>query len=502
MEHQEVDSDKHTNRDSKNDRELHILVLLICILSILRNIISFFVSIINLIAPESFKFNGVEIIITNHSLSLLKLVSSIALIVIFSGILAKKKWGVLGFFFIQILVLILGLFLGYVKYSLFNFLIWCALFSLILMIKKNGKNAWQTIFNKQIIQKNEIELKQENCVQTMAENIVSNEENCDFLDNQENTDDQRDTFVNDSFINQEHFLSENEPSIRSEQKRVIDDEEINKQADKYVPLKTPRIGQKFLICLMCVIVGTLAGIAILTCIHNNMPEKKFEKANILFSEGKMDDAIAIYTELADKENYTKAQTRLGVLYLDNDSVPLDSMKGMLYLEKAYVNDTVALEYLMYINQPRHECKGVILSNPEKFEYYSKYAIRNKKCLATAYFCIGNINGSKGEYDLAYYNWEMSAKFGMSEAFSNLGWLFYWGKGCKIDYEKARFYFEKAIERNEDDEFSLFHLGLIYKNGNGVPVDIIKAKKFLKRSAELGREDAQKVYAEMELNNYE
>lgn len=264
-----------------------------------------------------------------------------------------------------------------------------------------------------------------------------------------------------------------------------------------ITVKNKRSGKSVSIGIVMVVL-LLTGVAIGFFVHNNTPEKKYEKADKLFSEGKINEAIALYTELADKDNFTQAQTRLAQLYLDNDSVPLDSKKGISYLEKAYATDTVALRALMCVYQSDVKCKGTSLSNIEKLEYYAKYAIKNNKCLGVAYFLIGNVNADKEDYSLAYYYWDKAAKYGESAAFVNLGCLFYYGNGCKQDDYKARCYFEKAIEKDQDDDYSLFYLGEIYKNGYGVPIDINKAKDFYKRSAELGNEDAQKAYADMEL----
>lgn len=266
-----------------------------------------------------------------------------------------------------------------------------------------------------------------------------------------------------------------------------------------ITVKNKRSGKSVSIGIVMVVL-LLTGVAIGFYVHNNTPEKKYEKADKLFSEGQINEAIDIYTELADKQDYTKAQTRLAELYLHNDSVPLDAKKGIANLEKAYATDTVALKALMSIYQSDVKCKGTSLSNIEKLEYYAKYAIKNNKCLGYAYFHIGGVNADKKNYSLAYYYWKKAAKYGESAAaaLANLGWLFYNGNGCEQDDYKARCYFEKAIEKDKDDDYSLFYLGEIYKNGYGVPIDINKAKDFYKRSAELGNEDAQKAYADMEL----
>lgn len=491
------------NKDNVNTarrKEIHSFISAVCALGIMRHVISIFTSIAKLVGPESFTYNGMEIPLANYTLVWLQLLCSIALIVAFGGVLSKKKWGVLGFFFIQFVGLVIGLTSGDTIESLILCAVWCGAFSLILLLRKNGESAWKTIFKK--VEDNDSHPNK------AQEKTSSQTENTDRLILNGNTDTSNEGIEKNK---EESFVCdindvENKKEILTTGSLMDDIQETGLKSSRLSveptekDAATQKCKEKFvLIGVICWIVVLLTSVFIGIYFHNNTPEKKYAKADKLFSEGSIDEAIAIYTELADKENYTNAQTRLGMLYLVNDSIPLDTKKGFSYLEKAVLWDTTALSDLITIYSPQHLCKGTDLSDIEKYKHYAELAVKQGKCLGLGYFALGNYYADKkGDYSLAYYYWNKAAEHGNYKAFANIGWLFYYGNGCAEDNDKARYYFEKAIEHNKDDSFSLYYLGEIYRNGYGVPIDLDKAKDFYKRSAELGNDYAQKEYANFEI----
>ena len=61
----------------------------------------------------------------------------------------------------------------------------------------------------------------------------------------------------------------------------------------------------------------------------------------------------------------------------------------------------------------------------------------------------------------------------------LGLKYYKGIGVKIDYQKAKEFFEKSIN---DGYASAYHyLGMIYYNGNGVQTNHVKAKECFEKA---------------------
>lgn len=74
---------------------------------------------------------------------------------------------------------------------------------------------------------------------------------------------------------------------------------------------------------------------------------------------------------------------------------------------------------------------------------------------------------------------------------NLGWACKIGRGCKIDYDMAKKFFESA-EMAE----SYFYLGDMYEHGLGVQIDIDEAEKCYKKGAQKGCKEAEKRLKEL------
>ena len=66
--------------------------------------------------------------------------------------------------------------------------------------------------------------------------------------------------------------------------------------------------------------------------------------------------------------------------------------------------------------------------------------------------------------------------------------------------KARSYWQKALKINNEDDYALYYLGILYKYGYGVDIALGKAYKFLTKSADLGNDDAKKEVADLEMHH--
>lgn len=139
------------------------------------------------------------------------------------------------------------------------------------------------------------------------------------------------------------------------------------------------------------------------------------------------------------------------------------------------------------------------ASKEKIEYYAKMAIRQHRLLRQSFFLLGNLEIEKGNFEIAYYYWEKSSQYNYYLAYDNLGWMYFNGKGVEENDRKAKFYFEKALSINSDDDFALYNLALMYENGYGVAKDMQKALKLLKKSAELGNNDAKSEVARIQMD---
>lgn len=73
------------------------------------------------------------------------------------------------------------------------------------------------------------------------------------------------------------------------------------------------------------------------------------------------------------------------------------------------------------------------------------------------------------------------------AINNLAWLYKEGRGCEVNYCKAKELFERAAEM--DCTASYFHLGTMYEEGLGTDINLSLAKKMYIIAAEKGHKKA-------------
>lgn len=124
----------------KDGGELNVFIYIGCVFCITSNVLSLlYIGYIYLIPPPyRFIFNDIDI--------KLFVVYSIALIIALIAVMNKKKWGVVGFFVVQILSMISGLVCGYAIETIIPAITACGFFTILLTLKKNGRSAWKTIF--------------------------------------------------------------------------------------------------------------------------------------------------------------------------------------------------------------------------------------------------------------------------------------------------------------------------------------------------------------------
>lgn len=264
-------------------------------------------------------------------------------------------------------------------------------------------------------------------------------------------------------------------------------------------VKPKRNNKTTLFVLLGVILLVVVVVLGEVCYYSNKPENRYAKAIALFNEGNIKKSISILDKLADEDDYLDAQKRLAYIYLECDSVNLDTKKGVANLKKAALkNDSASFRRLLAFYDGTI-FKGKSFVNKSLARYYAKKALNRKICLGVAYAVLADIACGDDDYDLAFYYWKRASEYGEFSADANLGWMYYWGNGCKVDYAKAFNYMYRAFCQDENYDFALYYLGLMYEHGNGVSKNYQKAKSLLKKAADLGNEDAQKEYAEMEMN---
>ena len=87
--------------------------------------------------------------------------------------------------------------------------------------------------------------------------------------------------------------------------------------------------------------------------------------------------------------------------------------------------------------------------------------------------------------------ESAADQGDPEAQLELGLMYLYGRGVRVNYSKARVWLLKAAE--QDDPDAQHELGLMYYYGRGVAVDRAEAYKWFKLAAEQPGNYAAQMY---------
>lgn len=461
--------------------EINYVFWFVAILGIIRNITSILTSAMKLTTPEVTDLNGYLIYSTPHSALVMSIVASLLIIIFLILTLNKKRLGIYGFTISIFMFSIVSLAfyedrLKQLPYNIGVALFQYILFFGLLMIKRNGIRSWYLFFpRKDITQSRNIDVS----IQTKQESEG------EAPHKEVESQDASSTTLNPATKN----LTVTEKLVGANNTRRISSDPPKSR----LHLQT--------VVIVFVVIAVLVGIVIsIHLVHKyNQPEYQYAKADSLFKDGETGAAIKIYTKLADEKNYVKAKTRLGILYIDNDSVKPNYKLGIKYLTEASLSDTIALSKLFNIYKPETEIANGKYIDKQKLEKMAKEAINRRMLVGYSYYILGNIAAEKENFKLAYYNWDKATQHGERRGYDNIGWLFYNGYGCDMDDVKARRYFAKALEINSNDDYALFYLGLFYRYGYGVDVDLARAYKYLTKSADLGNNDAKKEVADMKMN---
>lgn len=390
---------------------------------------------------------------------------SVFMIIVLIATINKRKWGVIGFFVLQFINIFgINVVSGGTGNFGVDFLTSClmaGLFGVLLLLRNNGKSAWKAIFqdNGQKKQSCKIQMKLQNWFK-------------------------RHKPVNN--IGTQKVVLENGDGLND---TVSDKEREHKPTSKKHGMRL------FCVVLLSFAIMAIGGAAFYIYEHFSNSEYLMNRADMKFKKGEIKKAIEIYENLAEDRDYVPAKTRLGILFLDNDSVPLDSVKGKRYIEEAAYTDTVALKktILLYAG---HSFKGMKFENYDKCKYYCQLAIDRHVLQGLAYCALGNIAAYKEDYGTALYYWQKSSKFGYALAYGNMGWMAYNGKGCEPDLPKAYRYFQKALEIDNEDAYVLKYMGIFYQYGDVVEKNELLAMDYFEKAANLGDDEAKALYAEL------
>lgn len=95
------------------------------------------------------------------------------------------------------------------------------------------------------------------------------------------------------------------------------------------------------------------------------------------------------------------------------------------------------------------------------------------------------DGIKQDYEKAKFYYQMAVdEVGAVEGWLALGRLHYFGKGMKPDYEKA-FYYYSVVDQDTENAVAYLMLGKMYLEGNGVPRNLSTARKYFIKAESKG-----------------
>ena len=104
-----------------------------------------------------------------------------------------------------------------------------------------------------------------------------------------------------------------------------------------------------------------------------------------------------------------------------------------------------------------------------------------------------------DFKTASKEWRPLAENGDAKSQTNLGILYFNGKGVLKDYKKALFWLEKAAKQGEAE--AQFILGTIYTQGDGVVKSFKTAKYWVQLAYENDFEGAQELWNNHKLWKY-
>lgn len=191
----------------------------------------------------------------------------------------------------------------------------------------------------------------------------------------------------------------------------------------------------------------------------------WESAESLYEQGMKylkskdyNNAVAYFSKSAEN-GYSKAQNRLGIMYLKGIGVNQNYTKAYAYFVQGYNNN------------------------------------QNKASAYWLGYCFYTGIGINQNLNAAYKFFKYASDQGLPRASRYLGMMYYFGDGLPKNYNNAVYYFN--IAANEGDSFAQMFMGVCYYDGTGVVKDSNLGRSYLERSAKQGNSLANEL-----LNNYE
>ncbi len=164
--------------------------------------------------------------------------------------------------------------------------------------------------------------------------------------------------------------------------------------------------------------------------------------------------------------------------------------------------------MLELNEIKQQIRKII-SELDEYKYPETYAFLSKieaegmpapyDFAATLTNSDTSVQMNKNVFDLVVEMLDAEIEKGNAEAMNDLGALFYAGRGCEQDFEKAVYYYKMAAENGSRQAQE--NLGYCYYYGRSVPVDYEKAFHYFALGAFDGHLISLYKIGDMYLNGY-
>ncbi|CAH1385294.1 tetratricopeptide repeat protein [Candidatus Nitrotoga sp. M5] len=206
---------------------------------------------------------------------------------------------------------------------------------------------------------------------------------------------------------------------------------------------------------------------------------------------------AEWYEKAAVQGHAKAQTGLGLLYVNGQGIPQDFVKGVDWLQKAAAQGEA--EAQLNLGWLYRDKKGIPEDPTKALQWWQNAADRG---FAHAQFILGVIynNGEIVPKDVAktIEYWKKAVMQGYPSAQLNLGTMYYLGNGVPKDVDRAANLWQKAAAFGNAD--AQFNLALAYHQGIGKQKDELLSYVWSNLAVVYGgHENAKKLRDSIELN---
>ncbi|EGB12549.1 hypothetical protein AURANDRAFT_35793 [Aureococcus anophagefferens] len=246
---------------------------------------------------------------------------------------------------------------------------------------------------------------------------------------------------------------------------------------------------------------------------------------LLYHEEKFEEAFRYFVLAAD-QGFTDGENNLGCCYRDGKGTEVDLGKARYWLERAAAKGTITslgnayrrgyfglvksdkkaakiwkravelgnVDAMVHLGILHQHGTGVKLDKKKAERLYRMAADRGDP---VAQCNVGKLLDSEEKHEEAFRYYALAADQGFTPGETLLGLCYHEGEGTEVDLGKARYWFERAAAKGNEDAKAITFLGSAYRGGRlGLVKSDKKAAKIYRRAVELGDVDAMAFLGEM------